>query len=160
MTNIIKKAIIKLNELEKKTGIKLSNPILIGGGALEYYNIRKSGHDLDFIIKKTDMNKLLKKNYKLNLFGGKTIYDVDATFTNIEKMNIDLAITIYQYDYNYMLSNAIKQKYNDKTIYIVSIENLLLMKTLASEYSLKDKKHMKDVKLIIQKGIIPKQYNK
>jgi hypothetical protein len=34
------------------------------------------------------------------------------------------------------------------------------MKTLASENSLKDKKHIKDVKLIIQKGIIPKQYKK
>jgi len=35
-------------------------PILIGGKAMEYYNLRKTGDDIDYIIHKSDYEKLSK----------------------------------------------------------------------------------------------------
>ena len=58
-------------------------PILLGGGAMEYYDLRKTGHDLDIMISQRDKIEIQKLGYKLNLFGGKTEKEVDATFTNI-----------------------------------------------------------------------------
>ena len=79
----------------------IDSPILIGGGAMQYYNLRNIGSDLDIVISKRDKLELLKKGYTLNLFGGKTEKDVDSTFTNFENKNIDLVITLNQYDYEF-----------------------------------------------------------
>ena len=40
-------------------------PILVGGKAMEYYNLRKTGHDIDYIISKYDYNKLSKIQEKI-----------------------------------------------------------------------------------------------
>ena len=143
----------KLNELNYTF---IHKPILIGGMALEYYNIRKSGHDIDFIISQEDKKNLIGLGYKLNLFGGKTEYDVDSTFTNINKLNIDLAVSMNQYKYDFFISNSKECKENSD-ILVCSLEDLLLLKVIANEYS-KEKKHKKDVKLIL-KAIERQNYN-
>ena len=128
----------------------LDNPILLGGMAMQYYNLRESGHDLDIMISKRDKDNLLKKGYKLNLFGGKTEAEVDATFTNIQNLDLDLVITLNQYDYEYFKRDSILLDENCNLL-IISIENLLITKIFAKYYSPLDK-HEKDVNLII-KGI-------
>lgn len=128
----------------------LDKPILLGGMAMQYYNLRESGHDLDIMISKRDKDQLLEKGYKLNLFGGETESEVDATFTNIENLDLDLVITLNQYDYEFFKrdSKLLEANYN---LLVISIENLLITKIFAKHYSPLEK-HEEDVKLII-KGI-------
>ena len=140
----LNKVKIKLDELDYNF---IHKPILIGGVALEYFGIRKSVHDIDFIISQDDKKILIDLGYELNLFGGKTEYDVDATFTNIKNLDIDLAVSMNQYKYDFFIRNA-KQKDNEN-ILICSLEDLLLLKVLASEYS-HEIKHQVDVTLIIK----------
>lgn len=133
----------------------LDPPILLGGGAMEFYNLRKSGHDLDIMISNRDKENLKNLGYTLNLFGGKTEKDVDATFTNILNLHLDLVISLNQYDYTYFISRAIP--YPDiENLLVISIEDLLLTKIFAQEYS-NFTKHKEDVRLII-KGIEKKKY--
>ena len=133
----------------------LDKPILLGGGAMQYYGIRTCGYDLDWMISQRDKERLLKEGYPLNLFGGKTEKDVDATFSNILELHLDLVITLNQYDYNFFLENA-KEYQSEKNLLIISIEDLLLIKLFAQSYS-NFPKHKKDVELLI-KGIERKQY--
>lgn len=140
----LNKVKIKLDQLDYKF---IHKPILIGGVALEYYGIRKSIHDIDFIISPDDKKILIDLGYELNLFGGKTEYDVDATFTNIKNLDIDLAVSMNQYKYDFFIRNA-KQIYNENVL-ICSLEDLLLLKVLASEYS-HEIKHQVDATLIIK----------
>ena len=121
---------------------------------MQYYNLRNIGSDLDIVISKRDKLELLKKGYTLNLFGGKTEKDVDSTFTNFENKNIDLVITLNQYDYEFFKSGSIFYK-NRKDLLVISLEKLLLTKVFASYYS--GGKHTKDIDLIIN-GIEKKQY--
>ena len=58
MNSFNKKLNDKLNKLNYKFKKK---PILIGGMALEYYGVRETGHDVDFIISQDDKFVLLKK---------------------------------------------------------------------------------------------------
>ena len=101
----LNKVKIKLDELDYNF---IHKPILIGGVALEYFGIRKSVHDIDFIISQDDKKILIDLGYELNLFGGKTEYDVDATFTNIKNLDIDLAVSMNQYKYDFFIRNAKK----------------------------------------------------
>jgi hypothetical protein len=134
----------KLDQLDYKF---IHKPILIGGVALEYYGIRKSIHDIDFIISQDDKKILIDLGYELNLFGGKTEYDVDATFTNIKNLDIDLAVSMNQYKYDFFIRNS--KQIDNENVLICSLEDLLLLKVLASEYS-HEIKHQVDVTLIIK----------
>ena len=140
----LNKVKIKLDELDYNF---IHKPILIGGVALEYFGIRKSVHDIDFIISQDDKKILIDLGYELNLFGGKTEYDVDATFTNIKNLDIDLAVSMNQYKYDFFIRNA--KKIENENVLICSLEDLLLLKVLASEYS-HEIKHQVDVTLIIK----------
>lgn len=133
----------------------LDKPILLGGGAMQHYGIRNCGHDLDMMISQRDKERLLKEGYTLNLFGGKTEKDVDATFSNILELHLDLVITLNQYDYNFFLEKA-TEYLPEKNLMIISLEDLLLTKIFAQTYS-GFPKHKKDVELLIQ-GIERKQY--
>ena len=130
-------------------------PILLGGGAMQFYNIRNCGYDLDIMISKRDKEKLLQEGYTLNLFGGKTEKDVDATFSNILDLHLDLVVTLNQYDYDFFLEKAIEYPPETKLL-IISLEDLLLTKIFAQAYS-NFPKHKRDVDLLI-KGIEKKQY--
>ena len=140
----LNKVKIKLDELDYNF---IHKPILIGGVALEYFGIRKSVHDIDFIISQDDKKILIDLGYELNLFGGKTEYDVDATFTNIKNLDIDLAVSMNQYKYDFFIRNS--KQIDNENVLICSLEDLLLLKVLASEYS-HEIKHQVDVTLIIK----------
>ena len=89
---------------------------------------------------------------KINLFGGKNEKDVDATI-NLYNVHVDLISTLFQYNYNYLIENSI-----DFPDYkIISLENLLLTKTLGSICN-NDPKSIKDQQLIVKK-IVELKYN-
>ena len=114
------------------TKYKFKNkPLVVGGLALEYYGIRKTGHDYDYMVSPSDW-KILKKKYpdQVNLFGGKNEKDIDATLTNLNNTHVDLISTLYQYNYNFLKKGAIDEgKY-----LVISVENLLFLKTLSAVF--------------------------
>lgn len=130
-------------------------PIVLGGLAMQYYALRECGHDLDIMISATDKNNLLELGYPLNLFGGKTETEIDSTFSNILNLDLDLVITLNQYNYDFFKIKA-TQFSNRNDLLIISLEDLLLTKIFAQTYSDLEK-HSKDVTLII-KGIEKKNY--
>ena len=130
-------------------------PILLGGFAMQYYNLRLCGHDLDMMISKRDRDNLLKLGYKLNLFGGKTPQEVDSTFSNIRNLHLDLVITLNQYDYDFFKHQSIPCPL-DNNLLIISLENLMITKIFAQRYSPLPK-HKEDVELVML-GIEKKQY--
>lgn len=136
-----------------------TKPLLVGGLAMEFYGLRKSGPDVDFILEKNDHLKLKAKlqheglkilpkkhqsGYKktpqlVNLFGdhGILIYE------------FEIWDQICGFDY-YELSYKALTKSHCK---IISLEKLLLMKALAID---KNPKYLQDVKLIVKKIIAEK----
>lgn len=131
------------------------NPILLGGGAMEYYGLRKTGHDLDIMISQRDKRELLKRGYTPNLFGGKTDKEVDSTFSNFAGTGVDLVVTLNQYGYSFFRESSIICG-DHKSIQVMSLEHLLLAKVFAGEYS-GEPKHKNDIKLLL-KGIEKQQY--
>ena len=126
MLSKVRPEMSKLNYEFKKA------PILIGGGAMEYYGMRTTGHDFDFIISREDAI-VLKQSYELNHFGGSAgadgfSKDMDSTFTAIGGLEVDLAVTMFQYGYDYFVKNAVPLG----EYLVVSREDLLLMKCLAA----------------------------
>ena len=150
--SIIEKKILK--------GLELTNynfkkpPLVVGGLAMEYYNIRKTGHDFDFVVSPIDW-KELKKIYpnKINLFGGKNEKDIDATI-NLDDVHVDLISTLFQFNYNFLSKEAI----NYKDYKIISIYKLLMLKTLGAVYN-EHSKSIKDQKKIV-KHIVKANYGK
>lgn len=160
----INKEIQKLNYSFKKP------PILIGGGAMEYYGMRKTGHDFDFMISMEDYEALRCLRKKMNTFGGKEFdkdglsTDVDNTFSAIDGLELDLAVTMFQYKYDFFDHNTDQLG----PYKVVSRENLLLLKTLAASNSegwdpiyKKEmiQKQRTDVDLIL-KSIVEHQYKR
>jgi len=152
----------KLNYTFKKP------PILIGGGAMEHYGMRSSGHDYDFMICIEDYKELNRMGKHLNMFGGTKTdsdglsTDMDNTFSSIDGLNIDLAVTMFQYRYEFFDHHTdVLGPYK-----VVSREHLLLMKSLAASnndgwgdgcknYMIK--KQRDDMDLIL-KSIVEHQY--
>ena len=65
----------------------------------------------------------------VNLFGGETEEDVDATINLIkDNQRIDLISTLYQYNYDFFKEESIEHN----CYRIISLEKLLLTKTLAA----------------------------
>lgn len=162
----------KINDaMDKLNYVFIKPPILIGGGAMEHYKMRFTGHDFDFIISMEDYRKLKKnKERKLNTFGGVKFddeglsTDSDNTFSSVDNLDIDLAVTMFQYRYDHFDIDTDKLgKYK-----VLSRENLLLMKSLAAsnnegwaEGRKSDMiaKQRRDMDLII-KSIVEHQYEK
>ena len=127
----------------------LDKPLIVGGYALQYYNIRKAGHDIDMMVSLRDWKKLIKLYpNKINNHGG-----YDSTINIRGKYDIDLIKTLYHYDYKFLSQNS-KELNNCK---IISIENQFLVKALPALQK-KNQKSLKDSKNII-KYIIKKNYN-
>ena len=70
-------------------------------------------------------NLKIKYPDKINLFGGKTEKDVDATINLLDE-KVDLISTLYQIDYNFLKKGA--QEFEN--YYIISVDKQLLVKTL------------------------------
>lgn len=115
-------------------------PIIIGGRALEFYKIRK-GHDYDFIIHASDHERI-----------SKSLGSDDLGKIYVEP-GIDLFIKIYNISYETLKAKAI----DAKKFYVISLDDLILLKLYMSEDSSAPidfrKKAKKDLELIAKKKI-------
>lgn len=133
----------------KKLNYKFTKPpLIVGGHAMEYYNVRKAGHDLDIIVSNKDWDILKKKYPKtLNLFGGQTEDEVDATL-NLDNYDIDIIKTLYLHDYEDLILGSI----DIEDVKIISLKNLLYIKAFPY-ITHNHNKSLEDMKLIIKKVI-------
>jgi len=119
----------------------INKPLLIGGKAMEYYELRKAGLDIDLLIHNDD-HKILKEIYPNNI---KDLYgDIGICEFGFEIWN-----QICTFDYDYLKENAI----DEKEYIIISLEKLLFLKALAMEIP----KYHKDLELIV-KLVLDKAY--
>lgn len=110
-------------------------PLLVGGMAMEYYDLRKAGRDIDLIIDVEDHNALKEKypNHIKDLYGDIGVCEFDFEIWN----------QICTFDYNYLRKNAIEEE----NVLVISLEKLLFMKSLAMEIP----KYHKDLELIVKR---------
>lgn len=96
-------------------------PILIGGMAMEYYGMRKSGADIDLIIADDDYKKLAMQypEKKKDLFG-----DLGLVIDNFEIWR-----SIAHLDYNFYKKEAMEED----EVFIISIDRLLWSRVCAME---------------------------
>lgn len=109
-------------------------PLLIGGKAMEYYGLRQSGEDIDFIADEKDVLNLIK----LYPDRVKNLYE-DLGVCPFE---FEIWRTIRLFDYESLKSDAIEEE----NYLVISLEKLLLMKALAME----NPKYLKDTQLIVE----------
>ncbi|MCL2774756.1 MAG: hypothetical protein FWD71_15630 [Oscillospiraceae bacterium] len=107
-------------------------PILIGGMAMEYYGLRKSGTDIDLVICDKDYQALALAypDSRKDLWA-----DLGVT---IEPLEIWRSIKLL--DYDFYLIDAI----DEEIAYVVSLDRLALMRVFAMGVP----KYMEDLKLI------------
>ena len=110
----------------------IKKPIIIGGMAMEYYGMRKSGRDIDLIISQDDYHALSEKypDNKKDLYG-------DSGFI-INKFEIWRSIALI--DYIFFLKDAV----DEGNVLVVSIDRLLWMRVCAMEVE----KYKKDLDLM------------
>ncbi len=112
-------------------------PLLIGGKAMEYYELRKAGNDIDFVLALEDYEGLKEvypePEYQRDIFG-----DLGVTVDKLEFWKC-----ICRFEYEFLAEKAIeKEKY-----LIISLEKLLFLKAIA----MSKRKYRKDLKMIVQK---------
>lgn len=115
-------------------GITFSKkPLLIGGRAMEYYGMRKSGNDIDLVVPTVDIENLLKlfPDKAKNLYG-----DLGVSVHGFEVWK-----TIRYMSYKELLEGA-KEEEN---VFIISLEKLMIQKALAMNIE----KYRKDLELIV-----------
>lgn len=122
---------IRLDTLDYKFKYK---PLLIGGKAMEYYELRKAGADIDLVVHSED-HKELEKKYPEHI---KDLYgDIGVCEFGFEIWN-----QICTFDYKYLKENAIEEE----AYLVISLEKLLFLKALAMEIP----KYHKDLELIVE----------
>lgn len=148
--NVVKKAVHGLSLTRNKFMYK---PLVVGGLAMEYYGIRATGHDYDYVVSPYDWT-LLKEQYfdRINLFGGKTERDVDATI-NLDEIHVDLISTLFMYNYDDLKKGSIEYE----SVRVISLDKLLFLKTLGAVYN-DHQKSREDQKLIVD-AIVKQQYS-
>ena len=109
-----------------------SKPILIGGMAMEYYGMRKSGADIDLVITDLDYQILSDKyqDCRKDLWG-----DLGVV---VGKFEIWRSIALLDYDF------YLKDAVDEGDVFVVSLDRLLFMRVIAMEVD----KYMKDLNLI------------
>ncbi len=112
-----------------------TKPLLIGGMAMEYYQLRNAGADIDFVICTQDYQQLAEQypEHTKDLFG-----DLGVCIHEFE-----LWQNILLFGYDFLSVGAVDYE----TIKIISLEKLLFIKTLA----ISEPKYEEDVKLIVEK---------
>jgi hypothetical protein len=121
----------------------IRKPLLIGGKAMEYYNLRKAGADIDLVIHNED-HKILLSKYPSNV---KDLYgDIGICEFGYEIWN-----QICTFDYDNLRLNAIEEP----DYLVVSLEKLLFLKAIA----MKIPKYHKDLEMIVEL-VIKKAYEK
>ncbi len=117
-------------------------PLLIGGKAMEYYGLRKSGADIDFVISRRDHANLKCKypDHVKDLYGDIGICEFEFEIWN----------QICRYDYEELKEGAIEES----SFLVISLERLLFLKTLA----IKEEKYYRDVLLLVDE-ILKRKYS-
>lgn len=110
-------------------------PLLIGGKAMEFYNLRQAGADIDFVISARDHAALVAKypDHVKDLFG-----DIGVCVGEFEIWN-----NIRLFDYNFLREHSIEQE----NYLVIALDKLLFLKTLAMQ----EPKYLRDVELIVAK---------
>jgi hypothetical protein len=116
-------------------------PLLIGGMAMEYHGLRKSGTDIDFVISLRDHANLRERypDHIKDLYGDIGICEDDFEIWN----------QICRYDYEELKDEAIEET----SFLVISLERLLFLKTLA----IKEEKYYRDVLLLVDE-ILKRKY--
>ena len=119
----------------------LDKPLLVGGMAMEYYGLRKTGADIDLVISARDHARL-KLQYPDHI---KDLYgDIGICEFTFEIWN-----QICRYDYEELRIDALEEP----DLLIISLEKLLFLKTLA----IKQEKYYQDVLLLVDE-ILRRKY--
>ena len=107
-------------------------PILIGGMAMEYYGMRKSGADIDLVISDKDYQALAMKNpdKRKDIWG-----DLGVV---IDSFEIWRSIALLDYDF------YIKDAIDKGVAFVVSLDRLLFMRVIAMDV----KKYMNDLMMM------------
>jgi hypothetical protein len=122
-------------DLKKLTFIFTTRPLLIGGKAMEYYRLRPSGADIDFVITAEDYARLAQRypDHKKDLGGdlGICIYE------------FEIWKSICLFDYPFLADGAVElDGYR-----VISLEKLLFLKALG----MKEAKYHRDLELIVER---------
>jgi hypothetical protein len=120
-----------------------TRPLLIGGMAMEYYGLRKSGNDIDFVVTTEDRARLAQRypDHQRDLGG-----DLGVCVAEFEIWQ-----TICLFGYAFLSAGAIEQE----DYLIISLEKLLFLKALA----MKEPKYHRDLELIVDK-LLQLQYER
>ena len=110
-------------------------PLLVGGKAMEYYNLRKAGKDIDLIVTKEDLDGLTKlyPDKSKDVFGDK----------GVMVHGFEVWQTIRLFGYDFYKEGAV----DIGSVMVISLEKLLFMKALAMDIP----KYQNDLKLIVNK---------
>ena len=109
-----------------------SKPLLIGGKAMEYYQIRESGKDIDFVITEDDYERLSYK-YPNN------IKEIWGDF-GVCKEDFEIWKSICLFEYDFLAEDAIETE----DFLIISFEKLMFLKVLA----MRQPKYLRDLELM------------
>lgn len=123
----------KVNEAILQSDLRFSEkPLLIGGQAMEYYDIRKSGKDIDFVITDRDYQSLAEKypDKRKDLYG-----DLGVTIDEFEIWR-----SIAHLDYDFFRKDAI----DEGLLLVISIDRLLWTRVCAMDVE----KYRDDLKLM------------
>jgi hypothetical protein len=131
-----------LNPLLAKLDMMFSSkPLLIGGRAMEYYGLRPSGEDIDFVVTSEDYEQLARKypEHLKDIWGdlGVCVYE------------FELWRTICLFDYLFLSVGALQED----GYLVISLEKLLFLKALG----IKEAKSHRDLELIVEK-VLKLQY--
>ncbi len=128
--------------LEKLAFQFQDKPLLIGGMAMEYYGLRKTGADIDLVISSADHVRLRRQypHHVKDLHGDIGICEFEFEIWN----------QICRFNYEELKVDAIEES----SLLIISLERLLFLKTLA----IKHEKYYKDVLLLVDE-ILRRKYS-
>jgi hypothetical protein len=108
-------------------------PLLIGGMAMEYYNLRPSGADVDFVITEQDYERLARQYPD-----------------HLKDLKGDLGICVFEFEiwksiclfvYEFLVAGALEQE----GYRVISLEKLLFLKALG----MKVDKYHRDLELLV-----------
>jgi hypothetical protein len=149
-TDVDKSALSKIH-LERLNYKFKRKPLVVGGVAMEYYKLRKTGEDIDLIVSGEDFNALVEKYNKGKPWkkdNNTPKYKPEPEFVDLYG---DKGILLYEfeiwnrigYDYKFLSEGAVEEK----DVLVISLDKLLIMKALA----ISKEKYLNDTKLIARK---------
>jgi hypothetical protein len=121
-------------DLRKLNYTFTKKPLLVGGKAMEYYGLRKSGDDIDFIAYEDDVKNLITRYPD-------RVKDLWADL-GVCPFEFEIWRSILLFKYEDLLEGAVETDH----YLIISKTNLLIMKALA----MNNKKYLKDTHLLVQ----------